>query len=106
LRDGRWFYSPAFEVPCADTTGAGDVFHGAFCYALLEGMATEKALEFSNGAAALNCTAIGARGHVPTRPEVDALIAAADAGKIVRRDDPEIAERCRVKVTHASVSVR
>ncbi len=106
LRDGRWSYSPAFEVICADTTGAGDVFHGAFCYAILQGMPTETALEFSNAAAALNCTAIGARGHVPVRAEVDALIAAAAAGRIVRRDDPEIAERCRSKASHASVSYR
>jgi sulfofructose kinase len=31
LYQGEWFYSPAFEVSCTDTTGAGDAFHGAFC---------------------------------------------------------------------------
>lgn len=50
LYEGRWYYSPAFEVTCADTTGAGDVYHGAFCYAILTGMQMEKALEFSNAA--------------------------------------------------------
>ncbi len=34
-QDGRFVYSPAFVVNCVDTTGAGDVFHGAFCYAVL-----------------------------------------------------------------------
>jgi sulfofructose kinase len=50
LSQGRWYYSAAFEVECADTTGAGDVYHGAFCYAMLAGMQMEKALEFSNAA--------------------------------------------------------
>jgi sugar/nucleoside kinase (ribokinase family) len=93
LQAGHWFYSAAFEITCADTTGAGDVFHGAFCYAILEGMPMEKALEFSNAAAALNCTAIGARGHVPLRPEVERLIAAASIGKVRRREAPDIAGR-------------
>ena len=35
--DGKFVYSPAFVVNCVDTTGAGDVFHGAFCYAVLQG---------------------------------------------------------------------
>ena len=35
---GEFVYSPAFVVNCVDTTGAGDVFHGAFCYAVLQGM--------------------------------------------------------------------
>ena len=35
LADGRFIYSPAFVVNCIDTTGAGDVFHGAFCYAVI-----------------------------------------------------------------------
>lgn len=93
LQDGEWFYSPAYQVSCLDTTGAGDAFHGAFCYGILTGMAMDKVLEFSNAAAALNCTAIGARGHIPSAAEVESLIATAAAGKIARRFNPEVAER-------------
>jgi len=93
LYQGRWYYSPAFEVVCADTTGAGDVYHGAFCYAILTGMQMEKALEFSNAAAAINCTAIGARGHVPELCEVQALIAQGRTGEVRRLEDAEIAAR-------------
>ncbi len=93
LYGGEWFYSAAFEVPCVDTTGAGDVFHGAFCYAMLEGMEREAALDFSNAAAALNCTAIGARGHVPTLEEVRSLLAEAKSGKVQRRFADEIVEQ-------------
>ncbi len=78
LIEGRFVYSPAFVVNCVDTTGAGDVFHGAFCYALLEGMAIGDALEFSNAMAALNCTAIGARGGIATVDKAKALIARAE----------------------------
>jgi sulfofructose kinase len=104
LHHGRWSYSPAFEVHCADTTGAGDVFHGAFCYAMLEKMPMERALEFSNAAAALNCTAIGARGHVPTRREVDAFLVAAAEGKIDRIEASGIAERIAGKAAQAAPS--
>jgi sulfofructose kinase len=60
---GQFLYSPAFVVNCVDTTGAGDVFHGGFCYAVLQGMSMAEALDFSNALAALNCTAVGARGE-------------------------------------------
>ena len=90
---GRWYYSPAFEVACQDTTGAGDVFHGGLCYAILEEMPLNQALEFANAAAALNCMAIGARGHIATRAEVDALVAKARTGKVRRREDPDICAR-------------
>ncbi|MBV8865043.1 MAG: carbohydrate kinase family protein [Acidobacteriaceae bacterium] len=91
--EGAWYYSAAFEVPCVDTTGAGDVFHGAFCCAMLEGMAMEAALDFSNAAAALNCTSIGARGHVPLRQEVQQLLGDAKSAKVRRRFADEIVEQ-------------
>jgi sugar/nucleoside kinase (ribokinase family) len=104
LYQGHWYYSAAFEVACADTTGAGDVFHGAFCYAILGGMPMASALEFSNAAAAVNCTAIGARGHVPLRAEIDSLLNAAKAGKIRRHEAPDIAARAAAKSNPASAA--
>lgn len=93
LRNGQWTYEPAFQVGCLDTTGAGDAFHGAFCYAMLQNMPMSAALRFSNAAAAINCMAIGARGHLPTLPEVNALIASASAGRTLLRTDLQITER-------------
>ena len=94
LADNQWFYSPAFQVSCADTTGAGDAFHGAFCYCMVRGLPLGSALDYSNAAAALNCTAIGARGHIPVKEEIESLLAGASAGTISRRVLPEVAERC------------
>jgi sulfofructose kinase len=76
--DGKFVYSPAFIVNCVDTTGAGDVFHGAFCYAVLQKLPMRQALDLSNAMAALNCTAIGARGGVKTLGEARALMAKAE----------------------------
>ena len=72
---GRFFYSPGFVVETVDTTGAGDVFHGAFAYALLAGWDIPRALDFSNAMAALNCTALGARGGIKSQAEAEQLIA-------------------------------
>jgi sulfofructose kinase len=85
---GRFYYSPAYVVNCVDTTGAGDVFHGAFCYAVLQGMPMRDALEFSNAMAALNCTALGARGGVRGLDEIRALMSRAE-----RRSHPDFAAR-------------
>ena len=89
--NGEFFYSPAFVVNCVDTTGAGDVFHGAFCYAVLQEMPMRDALEFSNAMAALNCTALGARGGIRGLEEIRNLVARGE-----RRVDLEFAARAAV----------
>ena len=88
--ENRFYYSPAFVVNCVDTTGAGDVFHGAFCYAVLKGMTMEDTLEFSNAMAAMNCTEFGARGKIATLDEARALIARSE-----RRSQREFAQRAK-----------
>ena len=74
--DGADFhYAPAFNVHVADTTGAGDIFHAAFLYALFQKWPTPRKLEFACAAAALNCTAVGARGGIRPIEEIERLIA-------------------------------
>ncbi|MGH9559776.1 MAG: carbohydrate kinase family protein [Bryobacteraceae bacterium] len=70
----NFVYSPGFVIDCVDTTGAGDVFHGAFCYAVLQDMPIRDALEFSNAMAALNCTRMGARGGIAPLDEIRRLM--------------------------------
>jgi len=86
--NGEFVYAPAFVINCIDTTGAGDVFHGAFCYAVLQGMPIDEALEFSNAMAAINCLGLGARGHIGGVDEIRRLMSHRD-----RRSDPAIASR-------------
>jgi sulfofructose kinase len=74
LTDRGLIRSRGYKVACVDSTGAGDVFHGAFIYGLAKDWDLEAVLDFSNAAAALNCTAIGARGGIKPVEEISNLI--------------------------------
>lgn len=74
-RGGERGAMPAFPVQAVDTTGAGDVFHGAFATAIADGMTWLDALRFASAAAALCCTKLGARPGIPARAEVEAFLA-------------------------------
>ena len=67
-------HMPSFSVNVVDTLGAGDVWHGAFALALGEKMPTEKAIRFSNAAAALKCSKPGGREGIPTRDETETFL--------------------------------
>jgi ribokinase len=67
---------PAFAVGVRDTTGAGDAFHAGYAHALLEGRPFRGCLEYGAAVAALKCRRHGGRPGLPTRPEVEALLAA------------------------------
>jgi sugar/nucleoside kinase (ribokinase family) len=76
LCGGREIRTPGFQVDCVDTTGAGDVFRGAFVAACLKSPDAdiEDVLTYANAVAALNCRALGARAGIPAPPEVDDLL--------------------------------
>jgi sulfofructose kinase len=74
--DGAEFhYAPAFQVKTLDTTGAGDIFHAGFIFGLLRGWTLSRQLDFACAAAALNCTAPGARGGIQPVENIEQLIA-------------------------------
>jgi sulfofructose kinase len=58
------------DVFVADTTGAGDVFCGAFAYATAAAWPLEEALPFANAAAGLKCRTLGSRAGLPSLAEV------------------------------------
>ena len=66
--------SPAYGVEAIDTTGAGDVFRGAFVWAVLQGWDVAAVLEAANAAAAMSCRALGAQGGLPSRGELEAFL--------------------------------
>ena len=74
--DGTQFhYAAAFRVKTVDTTGAGDIFHAGFIYGLLQGWPLQRQLDFACAAAALNCTAVGARGGIQSIAAIEQLMA-------------------------------
>lgn len=62
---GKTFSTPAYKVEAKDTTGAGDVFHGAYVFGILKGWELRKVLEFASIVAALKCLKPGGRAGIP-----------------------------------------
>lgn len=74
-RSNARFFIPAFSgYPIVDTTGAGDVFHGAFIYAHMQGWDTEYCAKFSSAVSFINCTSLGGRVGIPNRAMVDRFL--------------------------------
>lgn len=70
-RDGIEGRQDAFKVEAADTTGAGDAFHGAFAWGLAQGSDDKRCARIASAVAALSCRKLGARAGLPTRVELD-----------------------------------
>jgi len=68
------FHTPAFEVEIVDTTGCGDVYHGAFIFGMLRGWELPQIARFAAAVAALKCRALGGRAGIPTLPEVEEFL--------------------------------
>jgi len=64
------FSVPGFKVDVVDTTGTGDVFHGAYAYALHEGWDAEQCAVFASATAAISATKLGGRAALPTTAQV------------------------------------
>ena len=75
LFNGEVYDLPAFEVQIVDTTGAGDVFHGAFAYGLARGWEPHRLVIFSSAVAALKCTQLGGRTGIPNLEQVRRFLA-------------------------------
>ena len=60
---------PGLKVDAKDTTGCGDIFHGAFVYGLINRFDIEKTIAIANIAAGLSATKISSRASVPSLSE-------------------------------------
>ena len=57
---------PIYPAKVVDSNGSGDVFHGAFAFALTKGYSYEKCCHFSSAVSAIKCMGVGARESVPS----------------------------------------
>ncbi len=73
------FSLPAMDVPIVDTTGAGDVFHGAFDAAYLNGMDVVSAAKYATGVSSIKCTQMGGRAGIPDSETLEKFL---ETGKI------------------------
>jgi sulfofructose kinase len=64
----------AFRVTVTDTTGAGDVFHGAYSLFLARGYPVDKILYLASACAAVKCREIGGRRGIPYRDELNRFL--------------------------------
>lgn len=86
--DGVWFrdattadckHQPSFDVPVLDTTGCGDVFHGAYAVALARELDTLERVRFAAAAGAVCATGRGGRGRLPTEHDINELVSTGRA---------------------------
>lgn len=71
VSEGEVRHHPAFRVEVVDTTGAGDVFHGAFLAAHLRGEGLDDCIRFAQYAAGRKCEQMGGRQGIPDRATVE-----------------------------------
>jgi sugar/nucleoside kinase (ribokinase family) len=67
-------HQPAFKVDAVDTTGCGDVFHGAYAAALAKGMPAAERIRFASAAAALKATQRGGQAGAPALAQVNEFL--------------------------------
>ena len=72
---GKVFHQPAFRVQTVDTTGCGDVFHGAYAAALRQGRPLVERVRFAAAVAALKATRVGGQKGIPSREEAERFLA-------------------------------
>jgi len=68
------FHTPAFSVDVIDTTGAGDVFHGAYLVGLVRGWDLSRIATFASAVSAIHCRVLGNQRGIPTMEEVETFI--------------------------------
>ena len=69
-----YFYQPAFKIEVVDTTGCGDVFHGAFIFGLIQNWDLNETMRFASATAALKCREIGGRTAIPDLRDVEEFL--------------------------------
>lgn len=68
--DDKYELIPSIKVTAVDSTGAGDIFHGAFTYFISNGYSLKSAIHYASITGGISVTRIGSRNSIPTLQEV------------------------------------
>lgn len=68
--DEKYCHLPSVREKSLDSTGAGDIFHGAFAYFISTGYKLEEAIRYASIAGAISVTRVGSRHSIPKLDEV------------------------------------
>lgn len=74
LQGEKLVRQPPLLIEVADTTGAGDVFLGGYCYGLLQDLPLERCMQLASAAAGLSCRSLGPRSGLPSLAELQAAL--------------------------------
>jgi sulfofructose kinase len=77
-RGGEVRHFPAFQVEVVDTTGCGDVFHGAYAACIAWGESIDRAIQIATAAAGIKATKPGGRSGIPNLPTVERFLDSED----------------------------
>jgi sulfofructose kinase len=81
-KENDLLFVPAVPIQSVDTLGAGDVWHAAYCYGLVNNSGLQKTVEFANTAAAIKCERLWGRLGAPTLEEVQARLKTVTAFRV------------------------
>lgn len=68
--DNQYEIIPSIKVKALDSTGAGDIFHGAFTYFIGNNYTLKEAIKYASIAGGISVTRIGSRYSIPSLGEV------------------------------------
>lgn len=86
-KDGQVVINPAYKsgLPVVDTNCAGDIYHGAFTYAMANGYDYHESLEFANVTASLSTAKTGGRDSVPELEDVEKALGKEKSKTFVKK---------------------
>ncbi len=78
-----YYFAPGYKVDVIDTLGAGDVYHGGFIFAMMQGKQPDECAQFANAVSAIKCTGIGGRAGTPTLEMVEEFMATGKCDRTI-----------------------
>ena len=87
-----YYFAPGYKVKVVDTLGAGDVYHGGFIFAMMQGKRPDECAQFANAVSAIKCTGIGGRAATPNLQMVEDFMATGTFDRTIIEEKTKLYE--------------